>query len=254
MGDEFVGERFAERGVCPGEDRDPLIHFPRHRIRADRINHDRLHVVLLNRLQELPGHRAAGNPGDREVVTERHVELRVGDFGGRGRDLAAVGHREGRSDLGGGVGTFPIQVAAREVRETLPAVRAADRRLLRRRVVDVNGVRAVVLQDPLPVIGDQLIGLIPRDPLKFRFSPLADPLHRELQAIGVIEALPHGAASEARPQLIGLGAAGVRCVIGLDPDHLAVLRKDTEGAAVAAVHHAGTPIHVRHRVNRFFDT
>ena len=72
-------------------------------------------------------------------------------------------------------------------------------------ILPIDGFGTVLVEDALPLLGDDVGSFVPRDALKFAFAAFADAFHRVLQAIGRIDALAHGATALASPNLTRTG-------------------------------------------------
>ena len=258
LGDEHVGDRLAEGRVGAGTDRNPLGVASGHRVGVDRVDEDHARAVPACGAEELPGLSAARGARDGGIVAERDVELRVlhlREVGALACGLAAhaavveaaVEVRPGVLDAGCGVVGVPGKRAADHVEEAVGGRARVDKRLIARAVHDHDGLVGVTVDGVLEAGGDFVEGLLPGDAFEAALAAAADALHRELEALGRIDALAHGSAAltsaDLRAAAVDGARGGVARGVRLDADDASVLGEDAELAAGAAVDCAATPGH-----------
>ena len=100
-----------------------------------------------------------------------------------------------------------------------------------RAVVKDDRVRTVVLFNPIHLLDNLVVGLVPGDALPFVFTSLAGAPHRVLQAIGMVDCLDHIEAAHAELTSVERGER-----VALDMHELAVLvdRQKNAAAIVAS--------------------
>jgi len=205
VADELISQRADQSRVGAGTDRNPLIGMRGGRVGVARVNDDGTRTLAIHGRINLITFTAARRSSRREIVAKEHVQRSIGDFRRQRGGTAAVGEREGFLQLRIGIRAVVLQIAAVQIHKTLPSAAGAHDGLLTGAILPIDGFGTVLVEDALPLLGDDVGSFVPRDALKFAFATFADAFHRVLQAIGRIDALAHGATALASPNLTRTG-------------------------------------------------
>ncbi len=240
--DEHVRDGVDERGVGAGTQRNPLVGARCHRVAVARVDDDDLRAALLERLLKMVGGARAAGLRLAGVLAEHHDQLRIHDVGvGVGR-ARAVQVRQRCGNLRRAVAAVAAQAAAVQVDEARQE-RADVAGVHARRVVVPNGLGAVLVEDALIVLGDEVVCLVPRDLLELSLAALARALHGVAQAVGVVDPTADGAAAQAGANLV-VAVRIVAGVVALHPGDFVVLHVQAQRAPTLAVHRAVAPHHL----------
>ncbi len=168
----------------------------------------------------------------RGLLAERLVDLRLGVYVGAAP--VHVGH-DHLQHVRGVVGALVHETA--EQAEQPVVGRLARRAVHARRVVDEDGLRAVVLVDLLQLVVDGLDRLVPADALELALAALSRALHGVQQAVRVVHPAAQAASAQAGARL----EVVVAYVVGLHVGDLAVAHVPLEDAIAPAVDVALAP-------------
>ena len=238
--DELVGDGGDERGVGARVDGQPLLGVARVGVvqaRVDDVDLARGVLAAAHPVMVRDGAALAGL-GRARAEAQDQVGVLHARQGRAARAAVDVG-RDPR-DLGGRIAAVVAEVAAEQVHHA--AERAGGGAAHAGGVVDIDGLVAVGVDGVLELVGDGLKGLVPADLLVLAVAALGalDALHRVVDAVGVVHPAAVAAAAQA-----GAGLRVVEVVrvvrVRVDPEHLAVLDVELEGAAAGAVDGAVTP-------------
>ena len=108
-------------------------------------------------------------------------------------------------------------------------------------VVQVDRLVAVVFDKTLHIAGNDVVGFIPADTLKFTFATLADAFHRVFQTIGIIDATTHGATSQTGAYLMQTVVVVITGVVGFNILYFTIYHVHTQRTAATTVHRTRAP-------------
>ena len=238
--DQLVRDGGAERGVGAGVDGLPLGGTAHDGIVHAGVDVDHLALRGFAQMHPVVVRHGAALARLGRARAEREDERGV--LGGVERAAAearcAVGVRHDHFHLHGAVVAVRSQATADAVHETRQ--RASRRGAHARRVGDVHGLVAVLVDDALELAGDRVNGLVPRDLLELAFAALADALHGVVDAVGVREPAAVRTTAQAGARL-HLVEAGVLARVGFHPGDLVVLHVELQAATAGTVDGAVAP-------------
>jgi hypothetical protein len=231
LADHHLGQGGEQRVVGGGPDRNPLIGEGGRGLGVHRVDDDHPRPGLLGPGQPVAGVGLEHRLGRVEAIEDDQFRMEQGVVAAG--VLAAGDERGDVGQAGRAVGVVMLQVAAQQVHQPLGAVAAGDGPLVPGGVVDVDGVRAVLVEHAPEPVRHEVDGFVPADPDEAAGAALAHPLHGVEQPVRMVEPAVVGAPLQAGAQLRRL--RGIRRVIGGQAQDPAVLDVRLDPAAAAAV-------------------
>ena len=250
LGNQHVGETFAQRGIGTRTDRHPFIFLAEHRVGVHRVDQNGAHGTAILRTLPFVALAAAGEAGIQRTVAKGEIELAIHHFGHVTAVAASpVGVRHAFTNLSARIGAVLVEITPQHVQQAEIRRPPDDQLIGTRAILVINGLVAVLRDDPLERGGDRIKGLVPADALELALTALADALHRVFQALGAVEALAHRAPPYTGPDM-GRTATVRTDIFRLDANDFAILDDNFQRTAATAVDDAGTQADSEKATNR----